>query len=1159
MTTWPLALFACVAGLALAAAPALAVEEHSFDPVLSLRGDCSTSALDEVPDPGLCPMPPGLSGVDHPPKAFEQPCGVTTDSHGDIYLASAGLGNGFDPNGRIDVFDPQGRYLTEIEDEFGPCSLAVDSEGNLFAAENKGSDAVRFEPDSYPPGAGSEYSPRFVVHEPDPLDGAGGSNTATQSVAVDPSDDHLYLALGTGILEYEAAASGQGLLKDDIGVGLTSRDLEGVGVYGKTHQVYATAMKVGSFSGSPENARVNIFNPAATAIECEIDGSETPEGSFDWTFGKAPIAVDQSNGDVYVADITPSGHEAVDQFNHSCEYLGQVQHSFRQEPVGRLGSDLALDAPCLLAPAETCDGKTYDSPNEGYLYVAQGRTAANYHLYAFKPKLIGPPEVIEQAVSEVTDSEAILSAELNPDGLDTHYHFQYISRADYEADGGEYGAGATRLPLADLDAGAGGSFAQVSVPVSGLRAQTGYRFRLLAGNCEAEEAIPAECLTVGEGAPGGEGEDASFRTYSAEAGLPDGRGYELITPPDTNGRIPTMSEQGRESGINFDTRLVSNDGGSVVFGTEGGSIPALGGGGFHDTYEAIRTPSGWQSHFSGLGPAQAEAPVTGGIAADHSLAFWAVENNNGSLAAGNYLRSAAGSIEPIGIGDFGEDLHAHGDWIAAGGSHIIFATGAAGQEAIYDRSLGGPTQLLSVLPEGQAPPSRYRGASADGSAVAFTAQGNLYVRLDGTETVQAAQGEPLFGGLSEHGERIVYLALKEEQKTGSEAPPEGEIFTCQVRAGACAGPGAAAGPTVIGAGEESILVNVSADGSHIYFVSPKQLDGGKGIAGAQNLFVWDAGSESTHFIATVTDRDLTGHPGHTCSTCPTDGLGLWTFGPANPLKWTQGGPGTDPSRTSEDGTVLLFESRAHLTPYDNAGFAEVYRYDTTSEKLSCLSCNPSGEAARSDALLQNPPGGFLINVPPVNNLAVLGNLSPDGRRAYFQTADRLALGDVDGRQDVYEWEAAGEGSCEEGGPGYLEAAGGCVYLISSGHSASDDYLYGVTPSGSDVIFESSDRLVAQDPEKTPSLYDSRAGGGFPPPAPPPRECLGESCQPAAVPHDDPTPASASFQGAGNVHAAGKHCPRGRHAVPSQGHRRCVKRHKKKPHPHKPKTSGRAGR
>ncbi len=62
-----------------AAAPALAVREHSFDPVRSLTGACSnTSILDEVEDPG-CPYPPPSGGGPHP---LRDACGVATDRKG---------------------------------------------------------------------------------------------------------------------------------------------------------------------------------------------------------------------------------------------------------------------------------------------------------------------------------------------------------------------------------------------------------------------------------------------------------------------------------------------------------------------------------------------------------------------------------------------------------------------------------------------------------------------------------------------------------------------------------------------------------------------------------------------------------------------------------------------------------------------------------------------------------------------------------------------------------------------------------------------------------------------------------------------------------------------------------------------------------------------
>src|SRR6478735_4633246 len=102
----------------LAATPAAALE---FNAPLSLTGDCSTSGFDAVPDPG-CP-----SGS-HPPSSFAIPKSVAVNSYGDIYVAS--YGNQVEgTEGRIDIFDPEGKFLFELKDPSGPQSLAVDAAG----------------------------------------------------------------------------------------------------------------------------------------------------------------------------------------------------------------------------------------------------------------------------------------------------------------------------------------------------------------------------------------------------------------------------------------------------------------------------------------------------------------------------------------------------------------------------------------------------------------------------------------------------------------------------------------------------------------------------------------------------------------------------------------------------------------------------------------------------------------------------------------------------------------------------------------------------------------------------------------------------------------------------------------------------------------------
>jgi hypothetical protein len=663
--------------LSLFPGSAEAVNSHVFDPTLSLRGDGLTDVTDSVPDPG----------ASHPPLKFDGPCGVTTDLAGSIYVASGAAQAAKDVNGRIDVFNSKGEFLAEIVSEFQPCGLAVDSAGTLYVHEYKGKRVASYSPDSFPPTATVKYGPRTVIYDPNEHGNPGAELCLNaQAVAVDPSNDHLYISFLCHIFEYGPNPSLADLpIKDDIGEGLGFQ-FQGVDVYGQNHDVYASGIKLDTDKPAlPEHARVYVFDGTTGQKKLELDGSNTPNGGFGFIFGQAGIAVDQSNGDVYVDDT--SIHDAVVQFDAGGAFVGQLEH-FLSTP--QPFADIAVDDPLVKGEVG------YSSPNEGYVYVTSGPNIGKGHLYAFEPKFVGPPLVKAQAATEITQTEAVLQAELNPNALPTTYHFELTTEADFLLNG--Y-ANAIEVPVPDADAGSGGSFIVVAEPVAGLEPGVTYRFRLVATN--------EECVSVGAGKPCEEGGDASFTTYPVAIGLPDGRAYELVTPPDTNGRIPTIRELGL--GLNgFVTTMASPKGDSVIFGIEGGSLPGTEGGGYHDIYQALRGSNGWQTRFSGLSGAQAAEPYPGGFSADHSCSIWEVRGKNGTLVVpgaavgANYLRCSDGSIGLLGVGSEGTEPYAQGKWISPGSTHIIFRTennnGApatrlepeappTGTNAIYDRGV----------------------------------------------------------------------------------------------------------------------------------------------------------------------------------------------------------------------------------------------------------------------------------------------------------------------------------------------------------------------------------------------------------------------------------------------------------------------------------------
>jgi hypothetical protein len=334
------------------------------------------------------------------------------------------------------------------------------------------------------------------------------------------------------------------------------------------------------------------------------------------------------------------------------------------------------------------------------------------------------------------------------------------------------------------------------------------------------------------------------------------------------------------------------------------------------------------------------------------------------------------------------------------------------------------------------------------------------------------------------------------------------------------------------------VMGISEDAKRVYFASREALDAGA-TEGKPNLYLYEAGvgGGATSFIATL--------------ALPDQGEGV-SFEPY--FRHT--------ARVSPDGAHATFVSVAPLTGYDNteardscAGGAggdlcpEIYRYDATADQLLCVSCNPSG--ARPEGESQLPSWESPFHAARV--------LADDERRLYFESADGLTPRDTDGTFDVYQWEEPGAGSCEESSPDYSAQDGGCIDLISSGQSPADSRFVEADPSGQNVFIATGSSLLPQDPGGF-DIYDARVNGGLPIPGGIPPSCEGEACQGVVEAPNDPTPASESFEGAGNVREEAplgrKPCAKGK----VRRHGKCVARkHAAKKHHKRAKRSRRAGR
>jgi DNA-binding beta-propeller fold protein YncE len=87
-----------------------------------------------------------------------------------------------------------------------------------------------------------------------------------------------------------------------------------------------------------------------------------------------------------------------------------------------------------------------------------------------------PPHVFAETEYPKSSSrhEAIVQALINPEGLETQYHFQYGLTSSYE--GAESGS------TTPVNAGSGTAFSPISQTISGLRLETTYHYRVVATN-----------------------------------------------------------------------------------------------------------------------------------------------------------------------------------------------------------------------------------------------------------------------------------------------------------------------------------------------------------------------------------------------------------------------------------------------------------------------------------------------------------------------------------------------------------------------------------------------------------------------------------------------------------------------------------------------------
>jgi DNA-binding beta-propeller fold protein YncE len=1073
----------------------------------------------------------GPAGSETPAGKLTEPQGIAVDqASGEVYVLDA-------ESGVVDVFGPGGAFERQIELSgtgfFGPTTkgLAVSGfNGHVYVGEDLTSVVYEFD------ATGAFVNTWTGANTP-----AGGFSSEV-SFAADDASGRVYVT--------------------DSGHKVTNVfDSEGNFLTQFSHEFHvprATAVDqangkvlVGDDASAPTPQVVDVFGPAVIipdvttgsvsnvqATTATVGGSVNPEG-FQLTDCHFDFGTDTSYG--RTAPCTPSSAELPpDSAEHDVTAAlsgleaGTTYH-FRLVVANANGANVGADATFTTPPKPVIDGTS---------------------------------------VENLTAESAELVANIDPNGFETTYHFEWGTTTSYG------NVDPTHVIAPET------SDVRVAQNIEKLEANITYHWRVIASSVNGT-VVGSDHTFVFLKRNGAGGCPNEALRVGASANLPDCRAYEMVTPPAKNGALVG-------AGLLITAPDVSASGSRLMIS----SIQCFGGAlsctaereNEGEPYAFTRTASGWQTAPLAPAPSQANANSSFIVSADTGTALFSISSEPGGQDD-FYARQVDGSLVDIGpttppedgllgpaFGDF--NLSATQDL-----SHVVYQLGAhfwpfdaSQHQSVYELSGTGKTAptlvgvssgpggtLISTCGTELGTAGSHHAMSADGETIYFVSFGHddgattcpaespapaadeLYARVGDSNTVaisgatssdcttvachNAAPSDAKFEDASRDGARVFFT---DTQQLTDNASDDATITDTAARGGCRATTGTsgcnlyeydfdqAPGHNLIAvsAGDTSGLgpnvqrvLATSDDGSRVYFVARGVLTGQAGSGGKLPI----AGGENLY----VYERDPSHPGGHVAFVA--------TLSAADREETAI--TGVVPSVT-DDGRFLVFISHADLTSDDTStgGAAQVFRYDAQSESLVRISIgedgfNDNGNTSNATACENTCPLDATIAAP--TNIARRDpTMSDDGSYVFFASPVGLTPGALDEVQT--ETGEHGEPIYAQNIYSYHE---GHVALISDGKDVASVYrpphgigaveLIGSDSTGANVFFTTADRLVAQDTDSQVDYYDARIDGGFPGTASAP------TCEGADGCHGAPTVGGTSVTsgselivGTGNLQPAG---------------------------------------
>jgi hypothetical protein len=377
---------------------------------------------------------------------------------GGVFVADAR--DGQPPYGRLQRFDGSGEFVSSlaladvpgIVPYQGVSALAVDPSGAVYVfariAGSAGSDVLKF-------NVVANDQLQFAYK----LDEAGSGTTFvvddTKALAVNPVDGSVYVTAidGNGLPVIDSF--------DSMGAFITSFD----GSNGAPDGGFAAPCTPSFFSPPPSSMaidsaqRLYVLDPCKNRVD-----RYTAAGVYDGTVDNGSsrgdpkaVAVDPVSGEVFVAE---AGNAAVYGLGapHVTQFAaggGAATSTFS------LGDTFGIDSPAGVVGMAVDDA--------GTLYLADSTTEQ----VARFAKFDGPTVVTGGTVGTPGAREATVEGTIDPEGLpSTTYHFEY----------GQEGSGSYGSRTAEKPVSAGGGALPVSEPLTGLKPNTKYHYRLVGSN-----------------------------------------------------------------------------------------------------------------------------------------------------------------------------------------------------------------------------------------------------------------------------------------------------------------------------------------------------------------------------------------------------------------------------------------------------------------------------------------------------------------------------------------------------------------------------------------------------------------------------------------------------------------------------------------------------